>query len=133
PSPSLPHSLVHGPRTSTNATQRSSTLHTSYYNSNLVQQRPSIPTRRSSDLTGTLTTTPASTLTVQADGFFSSAFVNITHGFTNNSLIHMSAIKSPDNDACIHVPDTLTNAVGAIIRSSVGNGNTRALNAALDN
>src|SRR5207237_8812727 len=81
------NSVVNGPGTLTNAAGRSLTLQNKIGSAHVVNQGTLIIRMASTGITETLTTTPASTLTVQADGFFSSAFLNITHGFTNNSLI----------------------------------------------
>src|SRR5207249_6486131 len=79
------------------------TLINSSVNANLVNQGAVIIRGSSNAITGTLTTTAASTLTVQADGFFSNAFVNITHGFTNNGLIDLTSINGGGSGARLDV------------------------------
>ena len=62
---------------------------------------------------------------MQGDAFVANAYLSVTHGFTNNGLIDLTAIRGGGTDARMDVSGTLTNALGAIIRSSVATHSSR--------
>jgi fibronectin-binding autotransporter adhesin len=129
----LTNSTVNGTITFTNAVGKSlvmtgGTLNVAFANNGLLKLRGT------SAVKGVLTTFPGSTLQVEGDAFFSSAFATIDQGFVNNGTIELTAVNGGGAPAQLSVTNgTLANAAGATIAIEPGSGGSRALNAMLDN
>src|SRR5262249_12797898 len=83
---------LNGPGTLTNAAGPSLPLTSSTMNAALVNQG-TIVIRAGATIAGSFTTTADSTLTVQADGFFSNALLTVSQGFTNLGLIDLTCVN----------------------------------------
>ena len=129
----LTNSTVNGPTTFTNAIGKSlvmtgGTLDLPFTNLGTLTLRGTTVVK------GLLTTQPGSTLRVEGDASFSSAFATIEQGFVNNGTIELTAVNGAGTPAQLVVTTgSLVNATGATIDVAAGTGGSRALNAMLDN
>jgi hypothetical protein len=82
---------------------------------------------------GLLTTQAGSTLRVEGDTSFSSAFATIDQGFVNKGVIELTSVSGGGSAHLTVSKSSLVNATGATVDISAGAGGSRTLDAMLDN
>ena len=129
---SLNGATVNGPGTLTNADEKTLTLINSAINAPLVNFGL-IVDAGASTISGAFTADTGSTLRVEGNGIQGTATLTVAPSFTNRGVIELTNTFST-HIATLNVTGTLTNAVGATIRSLPGaGGGGRNLNAQLVN
>lgn len=82
---------------------------------------------------GTVTTAPSGVLEVRGNGVTGSIQAVVAEGFTNTGTIELSSVTAGYSSTFRVASGTLVNAAGGTIRTKVGAGGTRTLDAELDN
>jgi hypothetical protein len=123
-------STVNGPGTFTNAGGK--TLVMNYGKMNAAFNNNGLFTLRgSAEVNGVLTTATGSTLRVEGDASYASAFATIATGFTNKGTLELTSIKGPIGASLSVTSGTLLNT--GTIDAAAGTGGNRALDAVLNN
>ncbi|MEX2140377.1 MAG: putative Ig domain-containing protein, partial [Pirellulales bacterium] len=115
--------------------QASLTIHNDTINADLNNQGTLLVLPRGdSRISGLLTTGDMSTIRLEGNHDDARASLTVDNGFTNNGLIELTSINGDRHGATLNVTNgTLINAAGGEIRSSLGTGGARTLNAQLEN